>query len=237
CSTPQTRQIHRGLLETEELVANALSHLHTHGRSSSIFKKYFGDSPTAEPIGWFSRILYAAKPGALLRCDDPDGNCANDPTWAGHHRGSNATEETVICPPSYTLRLPLSKFCDGTTVAGNKTNIFWASDLLHRLLHVPGVSEEAVLHYSDGYQEVLDWAASKNETVRGLRTRNSDGVIYFALEAYAESVVPGGGCVGEVVGKGEVVKVEDKKEDKKDGKVEEEEKDCHSHDDGTVHCV
>src|SRR5690606_1864667 len=125
-------------------------------------------------------------------------NSANDSTWAGHHRGSNATEETVICPPSYTKRLRLEKMCtESYTVAGNKTNIFWASDLMHRLLHVPGVSEDAVKHYSDGYQQVLDYAKSKNETEIVQRTKNSDGLIYFALEVYASDVaVPGVGCVG-----------------------------------------
>lgn len=74
CSAVQTNQLLAGLKDTETFTSAALSHLHTHGRSSPIFKKYFGDSPTAEVIGWFSRILYAAKPGALFRCDDIDGN-------------------------------------------------------------------------------------------------------------------------------------------------------------------
>lgn len=169
---------------------------------------------------------------------------ANDSTWAGHHRGSNATSETVICPPSYTLRLSLTQMCSRDyTVAGNKTNIFWASDLMHRLLHVPGVSEDAVLHYSDGYEQVLEWAKIKDESKVGgktgvwnekeevaKRTGNSDGLIYFALEVYATDVaVPGVGCTGEV-------KVEKKEEPKKD-EPKKDGKECHFHDDGTEHCT
>lgn len=31
--------------------------------------------------------------------------------WAGHWRGTNATEETVICPLSYEIRKPLEQMC------------------------------------------------------------------------------------------------------------------------------
>lgn len=58
-------------------------------------------------------------------------NC--DTGWAGHWRGSNATEETVICDLSFHIRWSLDAMCSrGYTVAGWPTNTYWASDLMHR---------------------------------------------------------------------------------------------------------
>ena len=45
----------------------------------------------------------------------------------------------------------------GYDVANGATNFYWASDLLHRLLHVPKVGEGVVEHYggADEYPGVL----------------------------------------------------------------------------------
>lgn len=117
--------------------------------------------------------------------------------WAGHYRGSNATSETVICDLSYELRRPLAGLCmHGYTVSQSKTNLYWASDLLHRLLHIPQLAEGVIDHYEGGddYEGVLELAKTKPEDA----VRNSDTLQYFALEVYAHDVaVPGVGCVGE----------------------------------------
>ena len=118
--------------------------------------------------------------------------------WAGHHRGSNATAETVICPLSYTSRRPLTALCArGFDMATGRTNDYWAADLMHRLYHVPLVGEDEVGHYADGYSKLLELAASSNRTDAA---RNSASLSYFALEAYAYDIsVPGEGCPGKVV--------------------------------------
>ena len=66
------------LKEAEILAAHARDHIHRWGNSSSFFKKYFGAAGTAEPAGWYDKIVHAHKAGYIFRCDDPDGNCANN---------------------------------------------------------------------------------------------------------------------------------------------------------------
>jgi hypothetical protein len=82
----------------------------------------------------------------------------------------------------------------GWTVSNGATNFYWASDLLHRLLHMPKVGEGHVEHYSSGkYPGVLELA----KTNSSYSVKDSDTLQYFALEAYAHDVaVPGVGCVG-----------------------------------------
>ena len=116
--------------------------------------------------------------------------------WAGHWRGSNATSETVICPLSYEVRKPLEALCGfGWDVANGATNFYWASDLLHRLLHIPKVGEGIVEHYAEDYASVIELAKTESE----LSVRDSDTLQLFALEAYAHDVaVPGEGCAGRL---------------------------------------
>lgn len=83
----------------------------------------------------------------------------------------------------------------GYDVANGATNFYWASDLLHRLLHVPKVGEGIVEHYGDAdeYPGVLELAESNPAEA----VRNSDTLQYFALEVYAHDIaVPGVGCPG-----------------------------------------
>lgn len=83
----------------------------------------------------------------------------------------------------------------GYNVANSPANTFWASDLLHRLFHLPKVGEGAVGHYGTEtkYSGVLD-LPKENSTYA---VRNSDTLQYFALEVYAHDVaVPGIGCPG-----------------------------------------
>lgn len=83
----------------------------------------------------------------------------------------------------------------GYDVANGATNFYWASDLLHRLLHVPKVGEGIVEHYggADEYPGVLALAKSNPDEA----VRNSDTLQYFALEVYAHDIaVPGVGCPG-----------------------------------------
>lgn len=116
--------------------------------------------------------------------------------WAGHWRGSNATSETVICPLSFEIRRSLASVCGlGYTVAASKLNTFWATDLMHRILHVPVVSESIVDHYAEDYAEVLELA----KTDPSKSPIDSDTLQYFAIDVYAYDIAaPGEGCTGEV---------------------------------------
>ena len=93
-----------------------------------------------------------------------------------------------------TPKAVLSMCMLGYNVANGATTTFWASDLLHRLLHVPKVGEGVVEHYAGEYDECLELAENHPEEA----VRNSDTLQYFALEAYAYDIaVPGEGCAGK----------------------------------------
>lgn len=239
CNATERTQLWHALAETKILAENAAKHILDHGPSDPLYKKYFGNGPSAEPLGWFTKLANdAPKPGVLLRCDDIDGNCHQD-GWAGHWRGANATEETVICELSYTARRPLEQMCaQGYNVANYKTNVFFASDLVHRMFHLPSVSELVIDHYSDAWAEVIEFA-KVNGT---FAVRNTNGLQFFALEAYALDVaIPGVGCPG---------RAEVKKPDTTTtpppptttqvdppATTSDAPSECHTHDDGVVHCV
>ena len=114
--------------------------------------------------------------------------------WGGHYRGENATHDTVICPTSFFERRPLSTVCaQGYNVRETSRLVFWASDLLHRLYHLPEIGQGVIDHYAEGYDGIVEAAANNSTNT----TRDSDGLQYFALEAYAHDVIlPGEGCPG-----------------------------------------
>ncbi|OBT60599.1 hypothetical protein VE03_10041 [Pseudogymnoascus sp. 23342-1-I1] len=198
CNSTERHEITAGLEQAVTIAQHAKEHILIHRNSSKVFQKYFGQGPTAPVIGWLDKIATGNRDGIIFRCDDPDQNCVTQDAWAGHHRGSNASAETVICPLSYTSRRPLTALCArGFDMATGRTNDYWAADLMHRLYHVPLVGEDEVDHYADGYSELLELAAGANYTDAA---RNSASLSYFALEAYAYDIsVPGEGCVGKVV--------------------------------------
>ncbi|KAA8648887.1 major allergen Asp F2 [Aspergillus tanneri] len=194
CNATQRLQIETGLNESIALAAHAKAHILRWGNESAIYRKYFGHSPSIEAIGAYDIVVNGDRGGVLFRCDNPDGNCQLN-GWGGHWRGENATDETVICDLSYTLRRSLSTLCSmGYTVSGSKTNTFWAADLLHRLYHMPAFGQGRVEHFADDYDGVRKLTIGN----RSVSTRDSNTLQYFALEAYAfDLVVPGVGCSGD----------------------------------------
>ncbi|KAB8239527.1 putative peptidase domain-containing protein [Aspergillus alliaceus] len=228
CNATQRHQIETGLNETIALVEHAKAHILRWGNESTIYRKYFGNRPSFEAIGAYDIVSNGDKGSVLFRCDNPDGNCAND-GWAGHWRGANATNETVICDLSYSARRSLTSMCAlGYTVSGSKTNTFWASDLLHRLFHMPPIGQNWVEHFADGYEEVVELAAGNKST----STRDSNTLQYFALEAYAFDVAaPGVGCAGEV-------EVSHEGAERGDSHTADDlPANCHTHEGGEVHCT
>jgi hypothetical protein len=81
----------------------------------------------------------------------------------------------------------------GYTVAESPLNTYWATDLLHRIFHVPRVSEGVVDHFTEDYEDVL--ALAKTDPVKS--SIDSDTLQYFAIDVYAYDVAaPGVGCSG-----------------------------------------
>ena len=80
CNATEHAQIKRGLADALALAQHAQEHLLRWGNQSEIVRKYFGEEPGAEVIGWFARVVGADRGNMTFRCDDPDGNCAANPT-------------------------------------------------------------------------------------------------------------------------------------------------------------
>ena len=136
----------------------------------------------------------------------------------------------------------------GWDVATGATNFYWASDLLHRLLHIPAVGEGVVEHYAEDYESVLVLA----ETDSSLSVRDSDTLQYFALEAYAHDIaIPGEGCPGRHTATSSGVASATESATAEAASITEtasptlsEEPsatsaaaaECHTHTDGVVHC-
>jgi hypothetical protein len=82
----------------------------------------------------------------------------------------------------------------GYIVAGSPLNLFWATDLLHLVLHVPKVSEGVVGHSAEKYADVL--ALAKDDPEHS--ARDIHALQYFATDVYAFDIAaPGIGCTGE----------------------------------------
>ncbi|KAK5655143.1 hypothetical protein OQA88_6042 [Cercophora sp. LCS_1] len=194
CNITLRRQLERALDETVQLALHAKEHLLLRGHDSPFVQKYFGNSSTAQAIGWYERVASANKIDMVFRCDDPDRNCETQDGWAGHWRGSNATQETVICPLSFERRRYLEAVCGlGYTVADSPLNTYWATDLLHRIFHVPRISEGVVDHFAEDYEDVL--VLAKEDPAKS--SIDSDTLQYFAIDVYAYDIAaPGVGCTG-----------------------------------------
>ncbi|SPO06441.1 related to S.fumigata Asp FII [Cephalotrichum gorgonifer] len=196
CNSTLSNQLSLALEETVVLARHAKEHILRWGNKSPFVEKYFGNGTTAAAVGVYERVVSADRGDMLFRCDDPDKNCVTQNDWAGHWRGENATAETVICDASFRKRRWLSSLCGGGyTVVQSPLNTYWAVDLLHRLLHVPNISEGVVEHFAEDYAGILELAKEgKGETLF-----DSDALQYFAVDVYAYDIAaPGVGCSGEI---------------------------------------
>ncbi|KAH6662275.1 putative peptidase family-domain-containing protein [Halenospora varia] len=194
CNSTESAQLRRALNESITLAQHAKDHILRFGNSSEVFVKYFGNNTTtAEPAGWYDKIINGDKNGVLFRCDDIDNKCYQD-GWAGHWRGDIAPDQTVICPLSFESRWPLEAMCGhGYTVASGKDAQWFGADLLHRLYHTQKIAEGTVDHYADTQEEILSLAIQSP----GEAVRNSATLRHFAVEVYAYDIaVPGEGCSG-----------------------------------------
>lgn len=234
CNATLRAQLEDALDETQQLAQHARDHLLKFGHKSEFVQKYFGNSSTATPAGWFDRVVAADKTGMVFRCDDPDKNCATQDEWAGHWRGENATSETVICDLSFHIRKPLSAVCGlGYTVANSKLNTYWATDLLHRVLHVPEISEGIVDHYAEDYNDALRQAEEEPEK----SAIDSDVLQYFAIDVWAYDIAaPGVGCTGEQEETEEETETPTSTVSSAPSSTSSASQECHTHDDGVVHC-
>jgi hypothetical protein len=96
CNITQRAYLKKGLQETVTICRQARDHILRWGNSSTIYQKYFGNAPTGEPLGWFSKIADGDKSNVLFRCDNIDGNCQQSgklfQLFRHHHRGTNTIQ-------------------------------------------------------------------------------------------------------------------------------------------------
>lgn len=97
---------------------------------------------------------------------------------------SDASSETAICDSSHLSRKGFEqKYTLSYAFSTGDTNPFWAGDLMHRLFHIPAVTED-VGHYADDYDTSLELAKKKKKKKNAtFSVRNSDSLQYFALDA------------------------------------------------------
>jgi hypothetical protein len=81
CNSTQRAMIQKGLDEAMTITGHARDHILRYGNSSEVYTKYFGDAPTGEPIGWYTKLTDGDKAGVVFRCDNPDGNCGQEGEW------------------------------------------------------------------------------------------------------------------------------------------------------------
>jgi len=96
CNVTLRLQLETAIEETFLLAENAKKHLLYWGHESPYVKKYFGNGSTSAPIGWYERVISANKTGMLLRCDDPDGNCAAFPSKIFPYHHLRAKFEVIL---------------------------------------------------------------------------------------------------------------------------------------------
>ncbi|GAA5917928.1 hypothetical protein JCM5296_007000 [Sporobolomyces johnsonii] len=196
CDAGQAHFIRAGLDDMNTLAKHAYERILKYGETDELYIKYFGNASSASAAGFYAQLLYGNKPGVLFRCDNPDGNCdqvtAEGP-WAGHHRGQNATEQTVICPPTYTRRMQLATLCwDGVEIGSLPPARWLATDFMHRLIHIPSITYGHIEHAADSLGGVLELAANNDS----MTVWNQNTYQFYALDAYAYDVVwPGKSCV------------------------------------------
>lgn len=249
CNASQTMQIKRGLFDSKRLAREAADHILLNGNSSTLFQTYFGQlADPAVPLGIYERILEGDKTGTLLRCDDPDQNCATQVGYNGHWRGNNATEETVICELSFQSRLGLEKACqNGFKLGRDNVNVYWGADLLHRMMHLPKITNGYITHVADTHEDMMKIAIEKPDQ----SVKNQHSIQEFAFDVWTRKYISAKGCSAT---EEEIHAAEHEDHTHSTSATASATasitatstasdiataaaQDCHTHADGTVHCI
>lgn len=192
CNATQVKMINKYYQDLLEVSSVARAHLINNGVDDA-FEHWFGKNGNPLTVlGAIDNIVEGDKSGALYRCDDIEGSCAEHPTeWPGYHR-VNASQETVLCELFFTSKKPLEDMCaigNITTVGAKKIA---GIDLFHRFLHIESINKGFIAEYAETMDEIVDYAEN-NSTYAVL---NTDSILYYLAETYALGLQEGG-CLGE----------------------------------------
>ena len=83
CNATETVQLRKGLADAVKLADHAKQHILRYGNSSEHYRKYFGNAPSGEAIGYYEKVINGDRTSSLFRCDNPDGNCALPGKYTG----------------------------------------------------------------------------------------------------------------------------------------------------------
>lgn len=76
CNHSEETQLRKALQDAVTLADHAKQHILRHSNASEHYRKYFGEGPSGQVLGWYDKIINGDRGRALFRCDNPDGNCA-----------------------------------------------------------------------------------------------------------------------------------------------------------------
>lgn len=191
CSSDNGRLVVSALAQAVNVAEHARKHLLRYRNSSDAFKRYFGTSPAACPLGVYDLISNGDNSDISFTCEDLDNKCNSTSSGFYFH---NETE-TVICPAALGDRISNYNICSsGFTIAQYSAARTWAGQFLIQILDTPtigaGLEERA-----NSYREATNLAKVDPEKA----TKNKMSLIYFALDVWAFDIAnPGIGCTGNI---------------------------------------
>lgn len=104
---------------------------------------------------------------------------------------------------------------------------------MHRVLHVPTISEDVVDHFADDYASLL--ALAKSDPSKSVK--DSNALQYFAIDVWAYDIAaPGVGCTGQPSSSSKAAPPSSTAASAP-SKTQSAGKECHTHADGALHCV
>ncbi|KAL8917343.1 MAG: hypothetical protein Q9208_008013 [Pyrenodesmia sp. 3 TL-2023] len=150
CNASETIQLRKGLADAVALADHAVQHILRYGNSSEHYRKYFGNAPSGEAIGYFDKIIHGDKGNALFRCDNPDGNCNQPESELNTYFGTDLLHRLYHIPAfgdnhvehfaeGYAGALELARTNETYTTRDSDTLQYFAVDVYAFDIILPGV--------------------------------------------------------------------------------------------------
>ncbi|TFK81245.1 Metalloprotease [Polyporus arcularius HHB13444] len=175
--------------EGKSLASIVVNYISSNG-ADSLYRSYFGSSPTSTVLDVFSAVAGENSRSRMLSCNDPYKICSDPPGVIAY----TMTPSTNIYFCSIFYReVTTSSLCNGTTVASRSIR---GGTVLHELTHA--LSNTTDVGYGCSYDQSLGmWSPSQARS-------NADNYNCFATQVYqntqcAEQVAPSEGFVSGIL--------------------------------------
>lgn len=122
----------------------------------------------------------------------------------------------------------------GWTLATGSISAYWGTDLMHRAMHLPSITNEKVGHTADEYDALV--ALAKNDTAQSVNNQHT--LQTFAFEVWSRENVAPVGCVGSAEGRtdGDAAASTTASSAPAATSASSAGSDCHTHANGEIHC-